>query len=152
MLSYDSLSFDSLVTASAAAAVAAAIATAAAAAVTTAAARAAAVSAAATASAAAAAESTAAAGAASTGLTRFGLTNGDCATVELVAVETGDCRLAFSVIVHGNEREAAAAAGVAIGDDLGAIDSAVRSEESREAFLGGRPGEISDVEFQTDLE
>lgn len=114
---------------------------------TAAAARTTAAAAAAVATTTAAAESTAAAAAAA-GLAGFSSANGEGATALLRAVQTLDSGLPSGSVAHGDETEAAAATGLAIGDDLRALDVAKGSEETLKARVVDRPGEISNVEFQ----
>src|SRR5687768_4722615 len=111
-----------------AAAAAAASAAAVAAAATPASAAAAAVAAAAPAAAAAAVPAAAAAAARAV-FTGLGLVDGEVAAHVVLAVEGGDGRLGLLVGGHLDEPEALGAAGVPVGDDLGALDGAVRGEQ-----------------------
>jgi hypothetical protein len=80
--------------------------------------------------AAAAAVSTAAAAAAATaailsGRTRFSLAHRQGAAVDILAIQGGNGRIRNVLIIDGHEGEAAATAGFAIHDNLGAVDLTV---------------------------
>src|SRR5262249_35430844 len=67
------------------------------------------------------------------------------AAADLRAVERGD-RLVGGV-VHLDEREAAAAAGLAVGDDLRAQHGAVLGERLHEVVAGGLERDVTDVQL-----
>jgi len=80
--------------------------------------------------------------------TGLGLANGQSAAAAILAVEGLDGLVRASFITHGDEAEAAAAAGVAVADDLGADNGAMGCEHAGELGIIDGPGEIADVEFQ----
>src|SRR5436190_16959556 len=71
----------------------------------------------------------------------------DGATVKALAVEGADGSLGLGLGAHLDEAEAAGAARLAIGDDGGALDRAMRGEGLAEARLGSAEGEIADVKL-----
>src|SRR5271154_5218740 len=110
------------------------------------------------ASTAAAITSTAAAAAAFTTLGaiagRTGLSGADVErpTFAGAAVEGLDGCLAFRIGRHGDESEAAAAARIAVHDDLGTRHGAVGGEELGQTVVIDRPRQITDIEFHRYLE
>src|SRR6185295_8475049 len=77
--------------------------------------------------------------------TRAGLVDGERAAAELGAVEVVNRRVA--TLGHLDEAEAARAAGVAVGDDLGAGHGAVVAERLAEVVRGGRERQVPDVDL-----
>src|SRR4051794_8518440 len=59
-----------------------------------------------------------------------GLVHGELAAVELLAVQGVDRRRGLTLVAHLHEPEAAGAAGVAVGGQLGRLDGAVLLEQS----------------------
>src|SRR5262249_26294045 len=101
------------------------------------------------ASATAAATSATVATAAATGaiLLGPGLVDGQGTAIVLLAVEVGDGGLGLVIGRHFDEAEAAAGAGSAVGDDLGALDGPVSREEILEVRAAHVVAQISDVKF-----
>src|SRR4051812_19720729 len=66
----------------------------------------------------------------------FGLVHREGAAVLLLAVEGADGGLGLFVRSHLHEAEALAAAGLAVLDDFGAVDRAVRREHRVQVFVG----------------
>ena len=101
------------------------------------------------AAAATAAEAAATAAAATTAaiFARLGLVDGQGATVVLLAVQGGNRRRGFFSRGHFDESEALAAAGVAIGDDLGRGDGAVLGEHLLQIGSAYGIGQVSNVQL-----
>src|SRR5262249_28712055 len=76
-------------------------------------------------------------------LAGLGLVDGQGATLQLRAVQSGDGRVA--ALAHLDEAEAARAAGGAVGGDLGAGHVAVLGEPAAQVIRGGFVGEVPDV-------
>jgi hypothetical protein len=80
-------------------------------------------------------------------LAGLGFADAQGAAVMLLTVECLDGCLTLGRIGHGDETEAATAAGVSVHDDLGAGDGAVGREKGGQALIVDGPGKIADVEF-----
>src|SRR5689334_24563701 len=78
-------------------------------------------------------------------LLRTGLVDGHRPPAVVLPVELLDRRLSLCVAAHLDEAEAFAAAGIAIGDQLGRFDGAHCRELSGDIFFGSRERQIADV-------
>jgi len=92
----------------------------------------------------------AAAAAAGTGLTGPGLVDRQPTAPVLVVVQGVDGRLGGMGVVHLDEPEAPAAAGLTVLDDLGADDLAVVGEQCFKIGTGGLERQVPDVQLLQD--
>jgi hypothetical protein len=104
----------------------------------------------ATAAATSAAIATAAAAAATAtapGLTRLGLVHGQATTVVFLVVQALDCRLRLGLRVHFDKAKALAAAGVTVGDHLGALHGPVLGEPALEIGRIHGVSQVANIQF-----
>src|SRR5205807_7414198 len=77
----------------------------------------------------------------------LGLIDRQAAAVHLFAVHRGDGGLRLLVGAHFDEAKALGTAGVAVHDDLGGLDRAVRREHLFEVAVGHAVGQVPDVQL-----
>src|SRR5205085_4784006 len=76
-----------------------------------------------------------------------GFVHGECSPVELLAVEGGNGRLSFVIIVHLDKAKAFRAAGIPVHDDLRRLNRAMRSKQSLQIAVRRVIGQVANVQF-----
>ena len=84
--------------------------------------------------------------AAGLGRTGLGLVHHDGAAIELAAVESSDCRFAVGLLAHGDEAEAARAAGFTVRTDVDLGDRAECLERGAQAVVRRAEVQVSNVD------